>query len=445
MNLFRKKRYFKLVKESGQTAMELAVFGSIFIFTMGLIVRSALGYGYQQGQALKAMRMAMRMSYMYTSGQMGSHGDNNASRNSAAVVLIEDRLTASSAKYGTVDRVPYMLSGSGTHSRNLFLNIDSNENFSLSVTDYWINGQHFPFSSASFTNIGGLVDGHPTWQDNCARLASGAIVGCVAVYEKIPNHPGIDDWDAGCDACFDLDRDGDSSEVPVAMRSNFYWQWKIRYAFETKAGGGTLLPGNVAMETSQVSYDVDGDYMEETVYSVTSDANGVVTSIHAIDYGAGDIDGTWEEGDPGERPGLQRDTEVFTFLRGQRPGEEGTYALIEEGRLYATSPGRQFIRTAKKKDQVDIIQREVLLSNFTPGRFCNADRTVPPFVGDDTSVPNPIEVCVNMRQECFGGNTPLTCMAIRDRYIFIRSRIADRRGRRWVTDTTDEPYVEFMR
>ncbi|MFH1684715.1 MAG: hypothetical protein ABH983_00255 [Candidatus Micrarchaeota archaeon] len=445
MNSFNKKHDFKLVKESGQTAMELAVFGSIFIFVMGLIVRTALGYGYQQNQALKAMRMAMRMSYMYTSGQMGGHGDNNASRNSAAVFLIEDRLTSSSAKYGTVDRVPYMLSGAGTHSRNLFLNIDSNEDFSLSVTDYWINGQHFPFASARFVNIGGLVAGHPTWQDNCARLASGAIVGCVAVYEKIPNHDGIDDWNAGCDECFDLDRDGTSDEVPAGLRPDFAWQWKIRYAFESKSGGGTLLAGNTAMDTSQVTYDVDGDWKEETVYSVSSDANGVITSIHAIDYQEGDIDSTWEEGEPGVQPGLQRETEVFTFLRGQRPGEEGTYAIVEEGRLYAATPGRQFIRTAKKKDQVDIIQREIQLSNFIDGRYCNGDLTVPAIVGDDTSVPNPVEVCVNMRQECFGGNMPYTCMAIRDKYIFVRSRIADRRGRKWVTDSTDDPYVEFMR
>ncbi|HBG60750.1 MAG: hypothetical protein A2Y03_04615 [Omnitrophica WOR_2 bacterium GWF2_38_59] len=445
MKKIHNKDDVKINKESGQTAMELAVFGSIFIFTMGLIVRTALGYGYQQGQTLKAMRMAMRMSYMYSSGQMGSHGDNNASRNSATVVLIEDRLTSSSAKYGTVDRVPYMLSGAATHSRNLFLNIDSNEDFSLSVVDYWINGQRFPFSNARFINVP-LNNGNPNWDPMCARTAAGAIIGCVAVYEKIPNHDGIDDWDAGCDVCFDLNRDGTSDEVPAALRPVFSWQWKVRYAFETKAGGATLLPGRIAMETEQVSYDVDGDYQEETVYSSNgSDADGVITSLHVIDYQEGDLDSSWQPGDPGEQPGIQRDTEVFTFLRGQRPGEEGTYAIVEEGRLYAATPGRQFIRTAKKKDQVDIIQREIQLSNFIDGRFCNADLSVPAFIGDDTSVTNPVEVCVRTRQACFGGNMPFTCMAIDDRYIFVRSRIADRRGHKWVTDTTDEPYVEFMR
>lgn len=457
MTKTKKQYYLKLYDKKGQTAMELAVFGSIFIFVLGLIVRTALAYGYQQGQSLKAMRMAMRMSYMYSSGRMGGAGDNNASRNSASVVIIEDRLNSSADKYGAVDRVPYMMSGSAVHSRNLFLDIDDGEDHSLSVSDYWINGIHFPFAAAKFRTVAGFDASHPLWDPACAtNTSTGLPVGCVVVYEKIPNHPGVSAWDPSCEICFDLDRDGtpDVPDNPINVRPFFSWQWKRRHAFIEGTNPVIILnsPNEGILADQRFSSDVDGDGKEETVYSAVAGATGAVTSMRVVDFQAGDVDTTWQDGDldadgdPIPRPGLQRDTEVFTFLRGTRPGQEGTYARIEEGKLYAATPDRQFIRTARKKDQVDIIQREIQLSNFDEGRFCfRGNLANPPAVVENDAVPNPVERCVLRRNECFGANIPFTCLAIDDNYLFVRSRIADRRGHKWVTDTTDDDYVEFVR
>ena len=453
MKKFKNRYDFKINNKLGQTAMELAVFGSIFVFTMGFIVRTALAYGYHQGQSFKAMRMAMKMSYMYSSGQMGSTGDNNASRNAASVFLIEDRLSSSSAKYGTVDRVPYMIGGSAVHSRNLFLPVDDGETHNLGVSDYWINGVHFPFSSAKFVTKGGFNAAHPDWDPNCAvNDLTSVPVGCVVVYEKIPNHPGVSAWDPNCALCFDLDRDGtiDVPAAPVNFRPYFSWQWQRRHAIVPVPGiTFTGVDSRRVPSDERFSADVDGDGKEETVYSISgTNAEGVVTSMRVIDFQEGDVDTSWQEGDldgagnPIPQPGIQRDVEVLTFLRGQRAGEEGTYAIVEEGRLYGG--GRQFIRTVRKKDQVDIIQREIQLSNWQHGRFCNADLSRPGTVSDD-AVPNPVEKCVNTQPECFTqANIAYTCMAVDDAYIFVRSRIADRRGRKWVTDTTDEHYVEML-
>ena len=472
------KRKGMIKSNFAQTAIELAVFGAILIFVIGLIIRTVLGYGYQQSQNLKAMRQAMRTSYMYSRGMLGVHGDNNASRNSASVVVVEDRLSSSSAKYGTIDRVPYITAGNATHSRNLFLPLDDGEDHNLPVTDFYINGKHFAFQTAKFRDAGtgatypysppiifdAAHDPNPPWDPNCAILTldtcggglpctpanpvhDTAPLGCSIVYTSIPNHFGFaDEWDNSCDICFDLDRSGTFAspdpDVPAGIRPFFAWQWKVRYAFEEgKSPKANLNGARIGMDESGY-YDIDGDYKEEKVIRITSDANGVVTAMRVIDMQEGDYDTTWSESDGGFQPGLQRDVKVYTFLKGTESGEEGTYALVEEGKLYSSNPARQYIRTVKKKDQLDVIQREFQLSNST-GRFCNKNTLarVPTIEGEE----NPVEICVPNRTDCFGSKIDQTCMAVNDRYIFIRSRIIDRRGHKWVTDLSGDDTVEFKK
>ncbi len=143
MNNFKKNL---LNTSTAQAAVELAVFGAILIFVIGTIVRSSLGFSYQQNQSLKAMRMAMTESY--NASEAG-----NASHNNASVLFIEDRLTASSAKYGSIDRTPYILGGSGTHSKQLFLPIEANEPQNLRRTDMYINGKHFSMLAEGYKTM----------------------------------------------------------------------------------------------------------------------------------------------------------------------------------------------------------------------------------------------------------------------------------------------------
>lgn len=570
--------------KKAQTAMELAVFGAILIFVIGAIVRQALSAGTTQNQSLRAMRQAMTTSYKYSSGLMGLGGDDGtASHQSANILFIEDRLTADSAKYGAIDRTPTIVSASATYSRNLFLPVDAGEDFNLPIYDIFINGRHFPFTTANFKTINLAVscqsaspcpiecdtdgDGagnceaaslgfypHPEllaanpngWEpdclqadvettDNCANecghiecvdtdgdgdpcesgitwsVTTTSTIGCAKVYDVVFNHPGFLEWcddDASgtpcpvslcrdicnpgfcnaaagdCDAAsavtfpenltaderFDLDRDG-TTDVPAADRPDFSWQWFLVMGYDADPsvstfksgffffGSGassssnvtrTLLRGEgIVLEGSDctddcaspqhVSVDVDGDLKREKIMVDTKtvdDVTGIIKSFVVMDSQEGDLDFTRGDSDTGPDPGLTKDTKMYSFTR------DGTYLLLEEGKLFAVSGDTsQYIRTAQKKDRIDLVERVIQLSNDTD-RFCDINGNLVPTgtSGWTDAVPNPVEVCGN----CFtSGNIQATCMDEANKLIFVRSRVVDRHGRKWITNTSGDDSVDF--
>jgi hypothetical protein len=131
--------------QAGQATIELAVFGAILIFILGTIVRTAVGNGYAQNENFKAMRMAMLASW-------NSSKNTNMSRTSASILFLEDRLSPDINKYGSLERNPSVAQGSGTFSYNVLYPLDSTEvSKNLPIMDIYINGQHFPFTTASYT------------------------------------------------------------------------------------------------------------------------------------------------------------------------------------------------------------------------------------------------------------------------------------------------------
>jgi len=134
-------------RQKAQTVIELAVFGAILIFVLGAIIRAAVGSGNQQHAMLKATRMAMTTSHLH------SEGKRIASRNLASVLIVEDRLSVASAKYGAIDRVPSMMQGSAVHSPNLFMPIDFGHEEDLPIMDLYVNARHFALSVAAFKTI----------------------------------------------------------------------------------------------------------------------------------------------------------------------------------------------------------------------------------------------------------------------------------------------------
>ena len=142
---------------------------------------------------------------------------------------------------------------------------------------------------------------------------------------------------------------------------------------------------------------------------------------------------------------------LYTFVRDSGPAG-GTYFRVEEGRLYN---GNQYIRTTSMKDSVDIIERIFKLSNDTK-RFC-VNGIPPPFIeriggvrtrsgmGGGQIIPNPVEVCATAAGDCFNqANISRTCMDVPGLAIYIRSRIEDIRGRKWITDESGDPYVNIQ-
>jgi len=231
--------------------------------------------------------------------------------------------------------------------------------------------------------------------------------------------------------------------------------------------------------------DVDGDIEREEViqrFSIDKDPwsdNGhpIVVTIQYDDPHGGHI--AFDRGNPS---GLKmEESQMFTFTKSE-PGEkvEATYYRVEEGRLFDLEG--QFIRTTTRQDSVDVIQRKfVLLNNLDhvsgeEGRYCYKEggewkiRTWGSSSWAEEhavkGLENPVEVCVDPEEggwswvdgelvppavhPCFSSaNLYKTCMQVgypkeplgSGYYvlpeIYVRSRVRDLRGRRWITKISE--------
>ncbi len=338
------------------------------------------------------------------------------------------------------------------------------------------NGDCSPSSLQSFTKI----------------TPSEETVGCAKLYDVVYNHKGYKKWcpidpcptpisntgNLSADERFDLNRDG-THDVPPSEREKFYWQWFLVAGYNANyrppyplftPHGQPPLPGptikttellmgeGIGIPLSDCSdnckqakntfVDVDGDLKQESIMALTEDeyynrsdwidrSTGIIKNIRVMDMQEGDIDSTHVDSDPPPRPGLTNDTNMYASLR------DGTYLLLEEGRLYKASCNptsnpqdcAQFIRTVQKKDQVDVIERTIQLSNDT-GRFCGTGGPVDLVSGQS----NPVEAC----NSCFSSdNLRKTCMDRTKKLIYVRSRLKDRRGRKWITNVSGDAGVDF--
>lgn len=558
--------------KAGQAAIELAIFGAILIFILGTIVRSAVGNGYAQNENFKAMRMAMLASWQGTGLATGKGALANTSHNGASVLFIEDRLSPDFNKYGDVDRNPFIAQGSGTFSYNLFYpwepGVDPVGNL-IPIMDIWINGQHFPFTTASYVTktitrptscpyaansclqnqclrnqrewAGGTINenqfetvvpvtildaqtdatmaanAHAIFNElaneglisligaqgatvNSSTLPSAFIAWLEATFPGTgqaqvnqiqsilqsnqtqyklfytmvvngtkgtppfsPTPPqscsgkdnalcstltmldanGNSYTNTNGDMQYDLFRTGnytlvDSQFPPVSscsdvgvtpdMRCYVAWQWA--------ATPGTTA-ASIGLNTASneyPNYDIDGRLKNVTIYAISQSSGGAPTVTYE-DYQGGDIDGAWDFNSCGPKPGLQNNSQIFTFTK------EGTYLQIKEGKLYNPETG-QFVRSANQRDTADLIQRTIQLSNNT-GDFCNGATPQPSVNG---SSPNPVEVCIppGSGDNCFSSeqNIKSTCFDENDNMIFVRSRLQDRRGHFWMTDTSGQLKVQ---
>ncbi len=510
----------KIKRQSrAQAAIELAVFGAILIFVIGVIVRQSLQTSYWQNQNLKALRLAMKTSYESVEKADGAW--DVASRRSATVLFVEDRLTADSSKYGSVDRSPHMVQASATHNRNVFMPVDFGDCEDLPAMDVIVNGKHFVFTVAGFRTVefpaggaattitarkkdpcrgGAVVATVPMeWDPFCATKTSSsscaaaiecagfcpdcsggspttitANVGCVNFYTIVDNHPLLPEWCDGItipcpannltdDERFDLDRGLTSFNkggvatpaVSADERPYFLWQWYLVRGYSgtdssiSFAKGDTVSIGDNGNRNTSI--DVDGDLSLESIMGGTigNDGNGMISSIGVMDTNDGDVDFSISaENGVQPTPGFMKDVNMYTFVRDKGRGVSGTYFRVDEGKLFSPE-GKRFIRTVRKKDQVDLIERVFQLSNDT-GRYCKdgaptdwaaAAAGTAAYGEMLMRLTNPVEACGG----CFtSANIDKTCMDTTNLLIFVRSRIEDLRGRKWVTDTSRDPYVDFM-
>jgi len=566
-----KNKKSQVSAQAGQAAIELAVFGAILIFILGTIVRTAIGNGYAQNDNMKAMRMAMLASW--TDSKVSNVlGRGIIAHSNASFIYVEDRLSPDFNKYGDLDRNPFVAQGSGTFSPYLLYPLDPEEvQQNVPIMDVYINGQHFPFTTASYLSkriirpacpagtpqaLGGGLSPGQCAENQCLRsarewaggtvtagdfssvmtgipldantettsnaygvaifnalVAQGFVGGATGVgpittgyvvtsaYSSIPsnftiadpmnsNQPltltpteisniqnvlqkdsfayklfytmaanGSSDFSAGAsdtlpDPPFDLQRNNDPTNfVPAGMRPYIAWQWKIVPATSTDS---------IKLDASNnqyPTYDIDGRLKEVTVYGFQYNSDGTPTVTYE-DPAGGDIDSSWDLNSCGPKPGLQNDSQIYTFTK------NGTYLQIKEGKLYNIETD-QYVRSANQRDTIDLIQRSVQLSNNT-GRFCDSSGRPTAIVepcadestceatgqyndgkcssGNGTCVFNAVEICVaesSPTDNCFtSANIAQTCYDTSDNMLFIRSRLEDRRGRFWMTDTSGQMSIK---
>src|SRR3990167_2366031 len=98
-----------------QTALELAIFGAVVFFVIGLLIRQAFNSNYTQNHAFRAMRYALAESFKTSHGYggivlpRGPGSENSSARITASILYVEDRLTPTTEKYGSLTRTPYVL------------------------------------------------------------------------------------------------------------------------------------------------------------------------------------------------------------------------------------------------------------------------------------------------------------------------------------------------
>ncbi len=522
-----KKKLFKKMRTLlAQSASELAIFGSILLFVIGLIVRTGLYQGHNMNIQLRTMRLALTESYKTAHGHY-RYGDNRGqpagARNTASVMVVEDRISIDSAQaLGTRDRFPIMSASSGTFSHNLFWKLDYGNEDDLPVYDVIVNGQRFPFSTAHYmravitpdvlnrgrTRIsyyyfpedtlketlnvpscpgGGLMGSPFCWEANCLRHSDPEKTGCMVVFKRVYNvpPPAGDEW---CDnepsgvTCrgvvnvserFDLDHDGqtdispglalpaspraDLEGQPATLRAAFNWQWaKVSLTILRKnLGSRLLLPkpiDGIGIEKNiNRSIDIDGDFQTEYVMATSPGRSGwTYGEIKYLDQQEGDVDFTQED------VGLKSRVIMLAKTHAPVASSEalfgGTYMLVEEGKLYGADG--QFIRDTSRQDHVDIITRFFQLTRNT-GRFCTQGQNPQPVDWNVTvargehpvkgvnTLTNPVEACGTTRggnqnspitsSTCMLVHADKTCLDVDTHLLYIRSRIDDLRGKRWIT------------
>jgi hypothetical protein len=404
----------------GQSAVELAIFGAMVIFVVGLILRVSLSMSHTSNMSLRAFRMALRESYRTADGvYSGRTGPNrfSAGRNTATVLILEDRLSIDpSQKQGTRDRIPFMAQGTGTMTHSYLMKIEPTDLDDLPVYDFFINGQRFPLgtlrlitknlttlSSFAVQDIAACnADDYGPGTGTC--LVPGSAPQTFRFFRKISR--GEEGWCDGItvDPCpnwsadrrFDLNFDGTTdvlagdwfpfhtpTQNSELVRQHFNWQWlPVTQARLFNLSADTIEDG--------FKVDVDGDWKEERIVSHPSynhaNCTGGDLCVTVLDDQDGDMDTSIDEGtiewwearrarrraanlpDPGplRRPGLQPELKQYSFTM------NNTYLWNREGRLY--SHDGQFIRNETRQDHLDIIERVLYLSNDT-GRFCSVGGT----------------------------------------------------------------------
>ncbi len=250
----------------------------------------------------------------------------------------------------------------------------------------------------------------------------------------------------------------------------FPWQWD--YVKGTTSvvnfGEGGVTGLDVDLDGKEEQVMGYTDHLDRTVWAdgsssspdeeecPLSSTDAIIVKFYVMDSQDGDWDGTfgdWDKRFHPDRvaPGLASEQAMVTQTNVE--GRRGTFLRITEANRQS--------RSEQKSDRLDIIERKIQLSNDTgrlcrknygPDVVCCCDPAQDPFCPPDpgASVTIPVggrrravywncgpEACLSQ-----GAGAPIPdliyrhCFDQKTKVLHIRSRIGERRGTRWITDTS---------
>lgn len=298
--------------KKAQTVVEIAIFGSILIFLMGVILRSHLGSSQNIEHQAQALKLALQVS---NQNSQGIGRPANSSRNAASVLFVEDRLSPDFNKFNNIDRSALIASGSGGMTNRLEYPVDYGEvEQNLPIMDVYVNGQHFPLTTGAyvFRVLYKKTEACPNDYIGFSTTPGPEYIRCrrqQAETDGSGNHDfygmevnGTTEYDANAaNAKFDLLRNNtwDSSstcytkpsdvtcacssgcwaptdEDANALKDAFMWQWRYRKAlpgyFSEKVPDQPkdLILGLGSGDTRNYpSVDTSGSLREQVLYAVS--------------------------------------------------------------------------------------------------------------------------------------------------------------------------------
>lgn len=278
-----------VLRRKAQAIVELVVFGAVFIFILGLILKQSMSMHYIQKEDLKVMRMALAASF-------GSYALKNA-----PVIIIEDRLSPDSFKYGSQGRIPIIKQASAMWTNNLYMPGTYGVDEELPSILFYINGSHFTLTLAGYKSVA-VRDGDAFKQEVFENDEGGLDRGM---------HGGRD---CGGHTCV--------------------WGWEpvpVRSIDPSEDGN-----------YNNVVVDVDGDLREEHVFNIGFSNDHrcgeimLEANVDVMDYQDGDIDGSLSSLDGQLQQGLLADAAISTNMTGvlskYSPGGHSTL----EGEMIST-------------------------------------------------------------------------------------------------------------
>jgi hypothetical protein len=132
--------------KAGQSLIELALFTSILVSAMALMLNYIFNYSNNQAMAMMALKRAMHLATEASSTYLSS-----------SVTLVYDKAIANPTNmFGMPNMTPLIVSSSGLRSNDLFSELDgTDEEIPRVVFD--INGKKYEFKTAAYINLPGQV------------------------------------------------------------------------------------------------------------------------------------------------------------------------------------------------------------------------------------------------------------------------------------------------